>query len=327
MRGEIMRLQSTLALAAVAALCGSFAQAADSFPSKPIRILVGYPPGSGSDVLARIVGQKMAEGFGQSVVVENRPGAAGVLASGVLARAAPDGYSMVMVSIGHTFIGAYNTKLTYDTIKDFAGISLVADVPQVLVVSPALRIRTMRELIDLAKSKPGTLNYASAGVGSSAFINAELFNTAAGIKVVHVPFKGMAEAITGTIGGSVQYVFSSLTAAVSLIKSERIVALGISTKNRAAALPDVPSMAEAGLPGFDFSPWYALLAPARTPKPVKDRLAAEVARLLALPDVRDNLASQGATPRPSKPEELDALIKQDVARMDKLIRDAGIPRE
>ena len=322
-----MRIGKKLALLAGAMLLAGAACAQDNFPSKPIRILVGYPPGSGSDVLARLVGQKMAEGLGQSVVVENRAGAAGVLASGVLARAAPDGYSMVIVSIGHTFIGAYNSKLTYDTIKDFAGISLVADVPQVLVVSPALRIKTMRELIDLAKAKPGQMNYASAGVGSSAFINAELFNTAAGIKVVHVPFKGMAEAITGTIGGSVQYVFSSLTAAVSLIKSERIVALGISTKNRAAALPDIPSMAEAGLPGFDFSPWYALLAPARTPKPVKDKLAKEVARVLALADVKENLASQGATPRPSTPEALDALVKQDVARMDKLITDAGIQRE
>lgn len=313
-------------LAAVALLTG-VAHAQDNFPSKPVRILVGYPPGSGSDVLARILGQKMAEGLGQSVVIDNRAGAAGVLASGVLARSAADGYAMVIVSIGHTFIAAYNSKLPYDSVKDFAGISLVADVPQVLVVSPTLRVKSARELIELAKSKPGQMNYASAGIGSSAFIIAELFNSTAGIKVVHVPYKGMAEAITDTIGGSVQYVFSSLTAAVSLIKSERIVALGVSTKNRTAALPDVPALAEAGLPGFDFSPWYALLAPARTPKPIKDKLSKEVARVLALSDIKENFASQGATPRPSTPEVLDALIVKDIAVMSKLITDAGIPRE
>ena len=310
-----------------ALLLAAAVHAQDNFPVRPIRVLVGYPPGSGTDVLARVVGLKMAAGLGQSVVVDNRPGAAGILASEALSHTAPDGYSMVMVSIGHTFLAPFHTKLPYDTLKDFAGISLVADVPQVLVVSPALRIRTTRELIDLAKSKPGQTNYASAGVGSSAYINAELFNLAAGIKVVHVPFKGMAEALTSTIGGSVQYVFSSLTAAVSLIKSDKIVALGVGTKSRAAALPDVPTIAEAGLPGFDFSPWYGLLAPANTPKPVKDKLSKEIARILALPDVRENLASQGASPRASTPEEFDALIVQDVARMTKLIKDAGIQRE
>jgi len=322
-----MGVKAFFGVTACGLLCvvSSFAQ--DRYPSKPIRILVGYPPGSGTDVLARLLGQKMAAGFGQGVVIDNRAGAAGILASDVLARSPGDGYSLVMVSIGHAFLAGYNSRLPYDTLKDFAGISVVADVPQVLVVAPTLRVKTVRELIDLAKSNPGKMNYASAGIGSSAFINAELFNLAAGIKVVHVPFKGMAEALTGTIGGSVQYVFSSLTAAVSLIKAEKIVALGVGTKNRAAALPDVPALAEAGLPGFDFSPWYGVLAPAITPKPIKEKLSKEIARVLALPEVRENLASQGATPRTTTPEEFDNQIKQDVATMIKLINDAGIPRE
>jgi len=308
-------------------LCAGAAVAQDNYPSKAVRMLVGYPPGSGTDVLARLLGQKMSAGLGQGVVIDNRAGAAGILASEVLARSPADGYSLAMVSIGHAFLAGYHSKLPYDTLKDFAGISVVADVPQVLVVAPSLRVRTVRELIDMAKAKPGQLNYASAGVGSSAFINAELFNLAAGIKVVHVPFKGMAEALTGTIGGSVQFVFASLTAAVSLIKAEKVIALGVGTKNRAAALPDVPALAEVGLPGFDFSPWYGVLAPANTPKPVKDKLAKEIARVLALPDVKENLASQGATPRTNTPEEFDNQIKQDVASMVKLIRDAGIQRE
>ena len=312
---------------ACALLCAGAAFAQDSYPSKPVRMLVGYPPGSGTDVLARLLGQKMSAGLGQGVVIDNRAGAAGILASEVLARSPADGYALAMVSIGHTFLAGYHSKLPYDTLKDFAGISVVADVPQVLVVAPSLRVRTVRELIDMAKAKPGQMNYASAGVGSSAFINAELFNLAAGIKVVHVPFKGMAEALTGTIGGSVQFVFASLTAAVSLIKAEKVVALGVGTKNRAAALPDVPALAEVGLPGFDFSPWYGVLAPANTPKPVKDKLAKEIARVLALPDVKENLASQGATPRTNTPEEFDNQIRQDVASMIKLIKDAGIQRE
>jgi len=322
-----MHANKIAAVLLVAPLFSGFVLAQDLYPSKPIKVLVGYPPGSGTDVLARVLGQKMSAGLGQSVVIDNRAGAAGILASEVLARSPADGYTIGMVSIGHAFLAGYHTKLPYDTLKDFAGISIVADVPQVLVVSPALRVKTVRELIELAKSKPGQMNYASAGVGSSAFINAELFNLAAGIKVVHVPFKGMAEALTGTIGGSVQYVFASLTAAVSLIKADKVVALGVGTKNRAAALPDVPALAEAGLPGFDFSPWYGLLAPANTPKPVKDKLAREVARVLALADIKENLASQGATARTNTPEEFDVSIRQDVVNMVKLIKDAGIPRE
>ena len=312
---------------ACALLCAGAAFAQDNYPTKPIRMLVGYPPGSGTDVLARLLGQKMSAGLGQGVVIDNRAGAAGILASEVLAHSPADGYALVMVSIGHAFLAGYHTKLPYDTLKDFAGISVVADVPQVLVVAPSLRVKTVRELIDMAKAKPGQMNYASAGVGSSAFINAELFNLAAGIKVVHVPFKGMAEALTGTIGGSVQFVFASLTAAVSLIKADKVVALAVGTKNRTAALPDVPALAEAGLPGFDFSPWYGVLAPANTPKPIKDKLAKEIARVLALQDVKENLASQGATPRTTTPEEFDNQIKQDVASMIKLIKDAGIQRE
>ena len=305
-------------------LAAAAAHAQDRFPTRPLRILVGFGPGSGTDILAREVAQKMAEHWGQGVVVDNRPGAAAVIASDLLARASPDGHTLVMVSIGHTFTASYISKLPYDTLRDFAGITVVADIPNVLVVAPSLRIKSMRELIELVKSRPSQMNYSSAGIGSAAHINGELFNQAAGVKSVHVPFKSMPEALTNTIGGNIQFVFSSMTAAVALVKSEKLVALAVSTKDRSPALPEVPPMAEAGLPGFDFTVWYGLLVPAKTPKAVKNALASEVARILALPDVRERLLAQGATPRPISPEAFDALIRRDVERMAALIKATGL---
>ncbi len=308
-------------------LAAAAAHAQDEFPTKPIRILVGFAPGSGTDVLARAIAQKMSDNWRQPVVVDNRPGAGGVVASGVLAPSSPDGYTLGMVAIGHAFNAAFDSKLPYDTLKDFAGVTLVADIPNVLAVSPSLRIKSMRELIELAKSKPGQLNYASAGIGSGMHINAELFNQAAGIKVVHVPFKGASEGLIAIIGGSVQFAFSSITGAVGLVKSEKVIALAVSSKNRSRALPDVPSMSEVGLPDFDFSVWYGLLAPAKTPKVAKDKLSKEVARILALPDVMERFSTQGAIPRPSTPEEFDEFIRREVARMATMINKAGIPTQ
>jgi tripartite-type tricarboxylate transporter receptor subunit TctC len=300
------------------------ATAQEKFPARPLRILVGFGPGSGTDILAREVAVKMADHWGQGVVVDNRPGAAAVIASELLTRATPDGHTMVIVSIGHAFNATYLPKLPYDTLRDFAGISLIADIPNVLVVAPSLKVKTMRELIDLVKAKPGQMNYSSAGIGSAAHINGELFNLAAGVKAVHVPYKSMPEALTNTLGGNVQFVFASITAAVQLVKSDKLVALAVSTKTRAPALPDVAPMADVGLPGFDFPVWYGLLAPAKTPKAVKDTLAAEVARILALPDVKERLLSQGATPRPTTPEQFDELIRNDVLRLAALIKATGI---
>jgi tripartite-type tricarboxylate transporter receptor subunit TctC len=297
-------------------------RAQDAFPTKPIRILVGFGVGGGTDVLARDIGAKITENWGQSVIVDNRPGAGGTIASEILSRSSPDGYTLGMVAIGHAFAPAFYPKLPYDTLRDFAGVTVTADVPQVLVVAPGLGVRSMRELIQLAKSKP--LNWASAGYGSSAYIIGEYFNLKAGIRVVHVPYKTMAEALTNTMGDQVQFVFSSATASVGLAKAGRIVPLAVSTRQRVAALPNVPSMAEAGLADFDFGIWYGLIAPGKTPKPVKDKLAKEVARILALPDVTERFVSQGATPRSSTPEEFDAIIRRDVERLAKLVKDVGI---
>ena len=317
-----------LALVAAGALLlvdSGFAQ--DTFPNRPIRILCGFGVGGGTDVVARVIGQKMSENWGQGVVVDNRTGAGGIIAAETLARANPDGHSLIIVAVGHAFAASYYKKLPYDTLKDFAGVTSVSDAANVLVVAPQLKVRTMRELIDYGKAHGGQVNFASAGISSAAYINAELFNQAAGVKPVHVPYKTMPDALTNIIAGNVQFVFSSVSSAVALIKANRLTALAVSTKSRSPALPDVATMAESGMPGFDFSVWYGLLAPAGTPKSIRDKLAKEVARILALQDVKDRLLTLGATPRPGTPEEFDALVRNDVARMAKLIRDVGISTE
>ena len=321
-----MRTRASLMIVAMLLITGITA-AQEKFPSRPLRILVGFGPGSGTDILAREIAVKMSDQWGQGVVVDNRPGAGAVIASEMLTRASPDGHTMVIVSLGHAFNPSYLPKLPYDTLKDFAGVSTVADIPNVLVVAPSLKIKTMRELIELVKARPAQFNFSSAGVGSAAHINGELFNQAAGVKVQHVPFKSMPEALTNTIGGSVQFVFASVSAAVSLVKSEKLVALAVSTKARVPALPDIAPMAEAGLPGFDFTAWYGLLAPAKTPARVKDLLAAEIARIVALPDTRERLLALGATPRPSTPEQFDTIVRNDVARFAALIKATGIKAE
>jgi len=308
-------------------LAAGAAVAQEKFPSRPLRIVVGFGAGSATDILSREVAVKMADRWNQGVVVDNRPGAGAVIASEMLARASADGHTLAMVSLGHAFNPSYLAKLPYDTLKDFAGVSTVADIPNVLVVAPALKIKTMRELIELIKTKPGQMNFSSAGIGSAAHINGELFNQAAGVKVQHVPFKSMPEALTNTIGGNIQFVFASVSAAVALVKSEKLIALAVSTKTRVAALPEVVPMAEAGLPGFDFTAWYGLLAPAKTTAAVKNALAAEIARIVTLPDTKERLLALGATPRPSTPEQFDHIVRNDVARFAALVKATGIKAE
>ena len=299
------------------------AVAQDKFPNKPIRMLVPFSAGSATDFLARTVGQKMSENWGQQVVVDNRPSAGGVIASEILLNATPEGHTLMMVSIGHAVNASLYSKLPYDTVKDFAGITLVADVPNVLVATPSLGLKSVRDLVALAKSKPGQINYGSAGVGSGTHMNGEQFKLAAGINVVHVPFKGTPEAITNTIGGGVQYFFAPITAAVPLVKGGKVTGLAVSTKNRSPVLPDVPTVAESGLPGFDFNLWTGVLGPAKLPKDVKEKIAKEVARILALQDVKERMLIQGATPHPTSPTEFDAFIKNEVGRLAKVVKASG----
>ena len=320
----MLMMRRVIGVASVLVLAASAVDAQEKYPNKPIRMLVGFTAGSGTDFLARTIGQKMSESWAQQVVVDNRPGAGGVIASEILARATPDGYTLIIVSNGHAVNASLFSKLPYDTLRDFAGVTYLADVPNVLFATSSLGLKSVRDLIELLKSKPKQVNYGSAGMGTAGHMNTELFNFAAGIKVVHIPFKGAPEALTNTIGGSVQYGFLPIPVVAPLVKAGKVTGLAVSTKNRTPVLPEMPTVAEGGIPGFDFSGWYGMFAPAKTPHDVKDQLAKEVARIFALQDVNERLLTQGATPHPTSPEELDAFIKEEVARMGKLIRDAGI---
>jgi len=311
-----------LSVACLALACGSVC-AQDNFPNKPIRMLVPFSAGSATDFFARAIGQKMAESWTQQVVVDNRPSAGGVIASELLLNATPDGHTLMMVSIGHAVNASLYSKLPYDTVRDFAGVTLVADVPNVLVATPALGFKSVRDLIDAAKAKPGQLNYGSAGVGSGTHMNGEQFKLAANINVVHVPFKGTPEALTNTISGSVQYFFAPITAAVPLVKSGKVTGLGVTTRARSPVLPDLPTIADSGLPGFDFNLWTGLVGPAKMPKDIKEKIAREVARILGLADVKERLLVQGATPHAMPPAQFDAFIKGEVERLAKVVKASG----
>jgi len=311
-----------LSVACLAVACGSVC-AQDNFPNKPIRMLVPFSAGSATDFFARAIGQKMAESWTQQVVVDNRPSAGGVIASELLLNATPDGHTLMMVPIGHAVNASLYSKLPYDTVRDFAGVTLVADVPNVLVATPALGFKSVRDLIDAAKAKPGQLNYGSAGVGSGTHMNGEQFKLAANINVVHVPFKGTPEALTNTISGSVQYFFAPITAAVPLVKSGKVTGLAVTTRARSPVLPDLPTIADSGLPGFDFNLWTGLVGPAKMPKDIKEKIAREVARILSLADVKERLLVQGATPHAMPPAQFDAFIKGEVERLAKVVKASG----
>ena len=300
---------------------------ADEYPSRPIRILVGLSAGSTSDILARSVAQKMNEAWGQPVLVENRPGAGGINAASVVASAAPDGYALLLVSAGHAATAAMFPKLPYDTLRDFAGVSGIVNVPSILVVSPALGVKTVKELIALAKSKPGALNFSSPGVGSANHLAGELFTSLAGIQAVHVPYKGTPEAMTAVMSDTIQFNFSPVTNVMPLSHDGKLLALATSTGKRVATLPGLPTVAEAGVPGYRFDPWYGMLAPAKTPRTLLDKLSGEVARIVELPDFREQMHALGAEPAPTTPEAFDALVRSEVAKFQKIVRDAHIRPE
>ena len=299
------------------------AGAADKYPSKPIRMLVPFSAGSQTDILARWIGEKITDASGQQVVVDNRPSAGGTIASQYVLGANPDGYTLMMVSTGHAGNATLYSKLPYDTIKDFAGISRVASVPNLLVVSPALGPKSVKELIAFAKSKPGQVNFSSAGVGSGTQINGEMFRLAAGFEATHVPYKGAPESLNETVSGRVHFTFSPILVAAGQVKAGRALALAVSTAKRSAMFPEVPTVAEAGVPGFDYDQWYGMLASAKTPRPVVRTVNKEVVRILNLPDIRDRMLTQGATPTPTTPEEFDAYIRSEVQRFAKVLIAAG----
>lgn len=319
--------RAALAAGLACANAAAYAQATENFPTRPVRMVVAFTAGSETDFFARVVGQKLAEQWGQQVVVDNRPGAGGVLATQLVAAASPDGYTVFMNSMAHAVTPAIYTHLPYDTLRDLTGISQVSGVPNVLVVPTNQGIRSVKELIALAKQKPGQLTFGSAGVGSGMHINGEQFRLAADISVVHIAYKGGPEALTDALAGRINFVFSPIGVGLPLIRDKRLLALAVSTATRAPALPDVPTVAEAGVPGFEFDTWYGLFAPAKTPRAVVKQVSAEVARVLSLPDIRDRFSLRGAVIRPSSPEDFDKFVRSEVDKLGKIVRAAGLKVE
>jgi tripartite-type tricarboxylate transporter receptor subunit TctC len=315
-----------LAALALAASIPVFAQPAD-YPSRPIHILVGFTPGGGPDITARWIAQKLGEAWKQQVIVENRPGAGGTVAAGTVARAVPDGYTLLSVSSAHAVAAAIYPKLPYDTFKDLAGITETASSSYVLVAPPALGVRSVKDLIALAKSKPGQLNFASAGVGSGTHFAGEMFKAMAGIEVVHVPLKGIPESLTETVTGRVQFFMAPMANGVNLVREGKLAGLAVSSAKRDLLLPDVPTVSESGVAGYESILWFGLLTSSAVPRPIVNKLNAEITRILRSSETYERFAPIGMTPRPMSPEDFDAAIRNDVAVFTRIARESNIKAE
>src|SRR6185295_15178353 len=323
MRIGVPRLLYAVGLALSFSVPGN-AQPVTDYPARPIRILVGFTPGGGPDITARYVAQKLSEAWKQQVIVENRPGAGGNVAAGMVAKSGPDGYTLLSVSSAHAIAPAIYPKLAYDTLKDLSGITLTGNSKYVLVVAPSLGIKSVTELLAAARAKPGQLNFSSAGVGSGTHFAGEMFKAMAKIDVVHIPFKGIPEALTETLTGRVQFFLAPIANAVNQVKDGRLTALGVSSAERDALLPDVPAIAEAGVPGYQTSLWFGLLASSETPRPVIAKLNRDVVRILSEPELKQRWMPIGIEPRPTTPEEFDRLIREEVAAFSRIAGSAHI---
>jgi tripartite-type tricarboxylate transporter receptor subunit TctC len=325
MTGDIMlRLGLTL-LTSLALALGLPAHAQGTYPDHPIRIIVPFPPGGPTDVLGRLVGEQLSQSLGQPFVIENKPGAGGNIGMELGAKAAPDGYTLILAPVGNLTVSPYiYSRLPYDPQRDFAPVTVLAAVPNILIVNAAVPAKSVRELIALAKAKPGTLNFASPGNGSGAHLAGELFKRMAGVDVVHVPFNGIAPAMNAVLAGNVQIFFAQTSAVLPQLKGGRITALGVASLKRIDAAPDLPTLDESGLPGFDVTSWYSLVAPAGTPPERIARIQSAVAQAFAKPDVRARIAGLGAEPVADTPAEFASLLKTESARWQKLAREANI---
>jgi len=329
------RIMKKTALCAAVCLAGGSsaafsAQRADpatAYPGRPVRVVVPFTPGGQPDIVARLIGSKLVEFLGHQVVVDNRPGAGGVIGTRIVAAANPDGYTLLSVSAAHVVAPATRAKLGYDAARDFAGITQTASAAYLLVVSPSLNVKTLKELIALAQAKPKQLNYASAGTGSGTHFAAEMLKFAANIDVVHVPYRGVPESLTDTMTGRVQFFMSPLASGITLVRDGKLHALGVSSEKRIRAHPDIPTLAESGLPGFRWDSWAALFAPAKTPRTIVNKLNREVTRVLRLPDVEQRLIALGVEPTPTTPAQLDKFIAEQLVVAADLARKAGIKPE
>lgn len=314
----------TAAFVAVAITVPALAQ---QYPVKPIRMIAPFTAGGPTDILARIVGQKLTESWGQQVVIENRTGASGTIGSEVVAKSPPDGYTVLVSASVHIIAPSLFSKLPYDAIRDFAPVTVVATSPLVLVVTPTLPVKNVREFVVLAKARPGELSFASSGAGSSTHLTSELLKSVTGTKMVHVPYKGQSQALTDVIAGHVPFMFNSLPPVMGFVKTGRLRVLAITSDKRSAQLPEVPTFAEAGYKEFVTGSWYAVWLPAKTPEAIVTRLNNEIVRIVNLPDVRSRIVDLGAEPVANNPAAFDAFQKAEMARWAKVIRDSGAKAE
>ena len=320
-------LQSTLALALAMSVCAHAGETKPPYPDKPIRLIVTYPPGGGSDLIARAVGQKLTEAWKQQVVIDNRAGAGGIIGTEIAARAQPDGYTLLLgASSGLVLNPLLNGKLSYDTFRDFAPVSLLVIGPQLLVTHPSVPANSVKELVALAKSNPGKLNYASVGQGSPNHLGMELLKSMTATDMVHVPYKGSA-AITELLGGQVQVMFNSIPPLLPHVKTGKLKAIGVGSTQRSKAVPAVPTVAEAGVPGFENVTWFAMLAPARTSRDVVTKLNKEIGRILTQAEMADRFLALGVDPRVSTPEELTKFMRLEAERWGRVVKATGIKVE
>ena len=300
---------------------------AQGFPSKPVKIVVPTGAGGITDIIARIVAHKLTETWGQQVIVDNRPGAGGMIGSDAVAKAAPDGHTLLMVFPSHPVNPSLYAKLPYDTVKDFAPVTMVTTVTLALIVNPAVPAKSVPELVALAKAQPGKLNYGAVGTGSLGHLAAEVFKSTTGVNLVHVPYKGAPQAAASLLSNETQLFFDALITAIPQVKAGKVRVLAVTSPRRHPSMPDVPAMAEAGVAGYDVTGWNGILAPAGTPREIVAKLHADIVRVLRMPDVRERLSAQGADPVGNTPEEFGAIIRHDVAKWAKVVKDAGIKVE
>jgi tripartite-type tricarboxylate transporter receptor subunit TctC len=311
--------------AAAALAVSATAASAQTYPAKPVRMIVGFPPGGGTDVVARVISAKLSEWWGQAVTVENRPGATGTIGADVVAKSPPDGYTLIMGHVNsHGIAPNLFSKLPYDPIKDFAAVAYVGYVPNVLAVHPSVEARSVKELVGLAKSKPGAMNYASSGNGSTQHLAGEMFKQLTGTNIVHVPYKGSGDAIKDLLAGTVNMNFDTMPPVLPHIQSGRLRGLAISTPRRLPQLPDVPTFEEEGIKGFDVTNWYGVMAPGGTPRELVNKLNAEINKAMQVPEVRARLEAVGTQLREQSAAEFEAFMKAEVAKYAKLVRDANI---
>jgi tripartite-type tricarboxylate transporter receptor subunit TctC len=317
-------MRVSLLLLGVVFACAAHAQ---TYPAKPIRFVSPYPPGGANDILARIISQKLSESLGQQIVIENRGGATGNIGAEYVAKAAPDGYTILMGQASNLTINVSLMKMPYDPVKDLAPVTLVATTPNLLVVHPSLPVRTVKDLVVLAKSKPGSINYASSGSGSAGHLAGELFKRVAHIEMVHIPYKGAAPALTDVVAGQAQLYFTSPISAQPFVKGGRLRMVAVTSLHRSPSMPDIPTVAESGFPDFDVVSWWGVLTPVAVSKEIITKLHSEIVRVLALPETKAKFADQGADVASNTPEQFAAYIKSEIAKWGKLIKELGVKSE